>query len=195
VPKAEFERVLADMHRQKEAKRAAETELTTLRQSVEELQTKLAAGNSDFKALFEAEKAKHAAAKAEADGLKKAVHYNERYRAAYPELKKAGLRNDAENLIDAMKLDTIEIEATSNGRFLCNGVDKFIEAAKATFPYAFEKPQTPIVNGGTGSGTPGAAQQWTPKALFELEQQCKAKRDMGPYHAAVAEWRKQQQRA
>ncbi len=191
VAKADHERALNDMHKFKESARVAAADAAAAKARVEELNQKLSLQNKDYEGLFTQEKEKRVAVEKEKDELKKSVVYAERYRAAYPKLKAAGLRDDAENLIEVMDFNTIEIEATSNGRFICNGVEAFIEAQKVKFPYAFQNPNAPIVNGASGGGAPGTPQQWTAESLYQLEQQCKVKRDMAPYYAAVGEYKKQ----
>lgn len=190
VSKADHQRALADMHRFKENNRALQVKLDTVTSQVEELNSRLLSSNKDFETLFNQEKEKRVAAESQTTKLKESVIFSERHKAVYPALKKAGFRDDAENLLEVMDLGSIDVEATSNGRFLCSGVETFIELAKTKYPYAFQKPPGVVVNGGTGNGAP-AAGSWNPNKLYDLEKQCKKKGDMTPYKAAVAEWIKQ----
>lgn len=190
VPKSELEKALNDLHRFKAAAKERDDQVRSLTATLEDLKTKQQTANKDYESLYVSEKTKREELEASNKKLLSNVVATERHRAAYPALKKAGLRDDAENLIDAMDLTTIEIEATSSGRWMANGVDPFVEAAKLKYPYAFQKPNAPHVHGSTGSGIVVGA-TWSPDKLFVLEQECKKKGDMAPWRAAVAEWQKQ----
>lgn len=195
VSRADHQRALDDMHKFKERTKVQATELATLKSTVEELSGKILSSSKDFETLFNQEKGKREAAESEKERLKGSVIYSERHKSAYPALKKAGLRDDADNLMDLMDLEAIEVEATSNGRFICSGVESFVESAKAKFPYAFQGKKAPTVNGGTGNGEPPVPTKLDPTKLFEIERQCRLKGDMKPYHTAVAEWNKQRRTA
>ncbi len=191
VSKADHDRALADLHRFKTAAKANEDKVKELSTAVEQLKTQSATQANDYKSLYEAEKAKREAAETSHTSLLNNLVQTERHRAAYPALKKAGLRDDAESLIEVMDLSAIEIEATTSGRMVAQGVETFAEAMKVKYPYAFQKPSGPNVNGGTGSGAPITGERWTPAKLDTLERDCKKKGDLAPHRAAVAEWKKQ----
>lgn len=187
---SDHKRALADLTRFKDQAKAQAAQLAEMQAQVEALTGKIATQNKDFESLYTTEKQKREAAETERKKLLENVVTSERHRAVYPALKKAGLRDDAENLMDHMDLSAVEIEATSSGRFVCSGIETFVEEAKRKYPYAFQKPQAPNVNGSSGSGTP-TGEQWNPRKLFALEQECRKKKDMDPYNRAVSEWIKQ----
>lgn len=184
---ADHERALNDMHRFKTEARAAAAKLAELSSTVEDLKKKALTESQDFKTLYETEREKRQAAETAKGELQGAVVMQERHRAAYPALKKAGLRDDAENLLDHLDLSDIEVEATTGGRFVTSGVESFVEKVAKKYPYAFAKTPPPNVNGSSGSGLP-AGQKWNPDKLFVLERDCKKKGDMAPYYAAHKEW-------
>jgi hypothetical protein len=191
VPWADHQRALGDLHKFKSKNQENEARLSELTATVESLQTKISTGAKDFESLHKTEKEKREAAEAETKRLKQNVIYAERHRAVYPALKKAGLRDDAENLLDVMNLDEIEVEATTAGRFIVNGVDAWVEGAKAKYPYAFQKPGTPVVNGSSGNGAPPGQEKWSPGRLWALEVECRKKGDLKPWEQAVKEWKAQ----
>jgi hypothetical protein len=186
----DHQRAVKDMLRFKDQSKAESARVQELLSKLEDLNTKVSAQNKDFEALYASEKQKRADIEAEKNKLLGNVVNSERYRAAYPALKKAGLRDDADNLVEMMGLEAIEVEATSTGRFVCTEVERFVETAKAKFPYAFQKAQAPNVNAG-GSGSFNAGEKWTPAKLVALESECKKKGDMSPFKAAFESWKNQ----
>jgi hypothetical protein len=190
VSQAAHQKALKDLHRFKTQAKEASTRLTALESQLEELKQKGMTEQNDFKSLFEDAKKKLAEKDEKIAGLTKSVTYGERYRAVLPALKEAGLRSDALNLVDGESLEELELEATSNGRFLVNGVEDYVASFKKKYPYAFqEKKGARGVASGTGQGGQ-ASGGWTPAKLFQLEKECKAKGDMSRYHSAVKEWMK-----
>ena len=187
----DHQRAVKDMLRFKDQSKAEAARVAALQSQIEELSTKMSAQNKDYETLYSSEKQKREAIEAEKNKLLGNVLNSERYRAAYPALKKAGLRDDAENLIEMMGLDAIEVEATSAGRFVCTGVDEFAEAAKVKHPYAFQKAAAPVVNSSSGNGTFNQGEKWTPAKLVALESECKKKGDMAPFKAAFESWKSQ----
>lgn len=187
----DHQRAVKDMLKFKDQSKAEAARVLELQAKLEELNTKVSAQNKDFETLYASEKAKRQAIEDEKNKLLGNVLNSERYRAAYPALKKAGLRDDADNLVEVMGLDSIEVEATSTGRFVCSEVDRFVETAKAKFPYAFQKPGAPVVNGSSGNGTFNQGEKWTPAKLVALESECKKKGDMAPFKAAFESWKSQ----
>ena len=183
----DHKRALDDLVRFKDQSKAQSTQISELQSQLEALNSKIATQNKDFESLYAQEKQKREAIEAEKKTLLGNVVQSERYRAVYPAMKKAGLRDDAENLIEHMDLSAVKIEATSSGRFVCSGVEPFIEEVKRKYPYAFQKPQAPTVNGGSGSGMV-TGERWTPAKLVALESECKKKGDLAPYKRAVSEW-------
>lgn len=194
VSRADHQRALDDMHRFK-------TEAKKNKEQLDALQAETAASKAakdqetgNFKNLWEAEKTARVAADEKADRMRTAVVQSERHRAVYPELKKAGFRDDAKNLLEKLDLSDIEVEFTTSGRISCLGVDTFVEKIKREHAYAFETKKAPRTNSGGGGGGGGnGTTKWTPESLFAFEQKCKANRDMAPYYAAHAEYIKDKQ--
>ena len=184
VARKDLDHALRDVQRYKEQGRQATAQLAEIRKEFDALKTKVAQDGNDYKQLYETEKERRNAAEMERDSLKANVGHVERYRAVFPELKKAGLLDAAENLLENADLSDIELEATTSGRFIAHGVKEFVEAFKAKHPYAFSVRRAPVVNGGGNRGTPSTGKVLTPGELFKLEQECKKKGDMAPYEAA-----------
>ena len=186
----DHQRALKDMLRFKDQSKAEAAKVAALQAQIEELSTKMSAQNKDYETLYSTEKQKRADIEAEKNKLLGNVLNSERYRAAYPALKKAGLRDDADNLVELMGLDKIDVEATSSGRFVCSNVQDFVDGAVKQYPYAFQKANVPNVNSGSGNGQQ-QCEKWTAAKLVALETECKKKGDMAPFKAAFEVWKSQ----
>lgn len=189
VPHDDHKRALDDMHRFKAAAKEAAERAAKLQQEMEAIKAESLRAKEDYKSLYETTQQKLAEKEQESSRLKQSVVYAERYRAVLPVLKEAGLRDDAMNLLEMVSLDDIEVEATTNGRFICNGMDRFAESFKARYPFAFKEKQMPNVNTGGGQGKPNQTGPMDAAALFRLEQECKRKGDMQPYYEAVRRYK------
>jgi hypothetical protein len=187
---SDHKRALDDLARFKSQAKDAREKAEKAARDLEELKTKLHTEGNDYKSLYETAKSKLEAAETERVQLKQGVVYGERYRAVFPALKEAGLRADAVKLLDMQSLEELEIEATSNGRFIVNGVKDFVEEFKKQYPYAFETKRVRVNGGGAGGDGGTKPKAWTPDTLFKLEQDCKRKGDMAPYFKAIGEYRK-----
>lgn len=184
VPKADHDRALKDLHRFKTQAREANDRISALEETIESLKAQGLKENNDYKALYEATKAKLDEATQKATSLKENVIYSERYRAVLPALQKAGLSPEASKLVEYADLSLLEVEPR-NGRFEVHGIDTFVEAFKIEHPYAFRSKAPATVN--SGGATPPATRgttDWTPAKLFAFEKECKAKGDMEPYRQA-----------
>lgn len=192
---ADHKRALDDMHKFKSAARESKERADKLQGELDAAKASSEQEKGNYKSLWESEKTAREEEKRNSERLKASVVRSERFRAVFPELKKAGLRDDAQNLIDKMDFDEIEVEATSNGRFLCHGTDLVVEKMRKEYPYAFEQKKAPKVNssGGSSGGAGDGKQEWTPAKLVELEGQCRRKGNMEPYKSAYAEYLKQKQ--
>lgn len=188
----DHQRAIRDLHKFKDKSRTLENEVQTLKSSFESLRAKALKDQEDYKTLYESEAEKAKLKDQEINKLKTSVIYNERYRAAMPALKEAGLLDSALNLLDHLDLSEIEVEGTSNGRFLTNGVDSFVKQVRERYPYAFQQKKVLGVNsGGGGHARPTDQVQWTAEKLVALERECRKKGDMQPYKAAHQEYVRQ----
>lgn len=180
----DHQRVLDDMHKFKREMKARDSQISELRKALEEKQAQSLREKEDYKTLFEQTKEKLAAEQAEKQKMLTNIQYSEKYRAALPALQKAGLREDALNLLEMQSFDEIELEATSTGRFLANGVDHFVEVMQSKFPYAFQKKQMPNINSAGGAQKMPSEAKLTPEYLIKLEKECRLSGDMAPFKEA-----------
>ena len=190
VEKSRLDEAVNDMHKFKTRSKESQLQLDSLQTQFDEMKASNAKTDDDYKSLWEGEKTKNTELVDKHERLKGNLYTSERHRAVFPELKKAGLKDEAKGLFDSQDLSEIEVEATTNGRFLVNGVSSYVEKFKALRPYAFETKTAPDFNSDIPGTTSGDGKKHDPDSLFLLEQDCKRKGDMKPWHDAVAQWKK-----
>ena len=190
ISPADHERALKDLQRYKQRARESTTRLANLERELQEL-----------KAGKDGKKADDLAAKLSEEqqrnkDLQTSIIESQKFRELVPALKKAGLTDGAENLIEMLDLEDLDHEVTSKGRVNIIGLESFVEDVKKRFPYAFASKKTPRVNGGgSGTGFGDGKKKWDGESLFKLEKECRKKGEMTKYHAAVKEYLQQKKEA
>lgn len=145
------EQYKADMLKWKDKYRATQGELEKLRNEKAEADKKRMTDSENWKGAWEKTENELKAEKEKNQRLLANVQYSEKYRAVLPKLREMGLRADAERLLEKESLDEIELEATSNGRFIPSGVDQYAEAFKKNYAFAFEEKRVGDVTSIRGS--------------------------------------------
>lgn len=170
---SELESYRNDMHKFKQKAKEAEARLEELERAREEEERKRLEESDDFKSLNERLKRQLEERDQEVNKLRGNVKYSERYRAVLPKLKELHLRDDALNLLDHETLEEIDLEATSNGRFIAHGVDEFAESFKKKYPFAFQEKKTGNVDPRTGRNLPDPSAPISAKDVLEAEKKYK----------------------
>lgn len=194
VPKADHQRALDDMHKFKLSSQANEKLANDLKTRLEALEAKQKTESGDFKGLYEQTKAQLDTANAEKTKLKESVVLTQKHSAVQAEVMKLGLKPEFMPILEKESLDSVVFETTSQGRFLVTGADLFAQDFQKRFPSAFAAATPPVINNG-GGGTPPATGDWDAAKLFALEQECKTKKNMAPYNAAISEYLAQKKKA
>ncbi len=147
----DHKRVLDDMLKHKRALGEREAELKA---HIKTLEEKSLQEKQDYKSLWE----KEAQARKESDEaskrLKQGFIFNEKYRAVSQALVKAGVIPEVLEDIEAKHLEDIVVESTSEGRFIINGVETFVDSFKQKKPYLFKQATPVTINGGGGDAPP-----------------------------------------
>jgi len=185
----DHQRALKDLHKYKSQAKDATERVDQLTAELESFKTSQMAEKENFKGLYEETKSKLDEAVSREKSLKSAVLYGERHRAVFPVLKKEGLRDDAETFFnERFDLTDIDIEGTTEGRFLVNGVNDWVNNFKTNNPFLFQPKDGPKVNSSGGTSTPPTPQELTPTKLLEIEEKCKKSGNMKPYHEALRKY-------
>lgn len=110
--------------------------------------------------------------------------YSEKYRAVFGELKKLGLRDDAEDILEYEDLADIEVETTSKGRVEVHGAKDWASSFFNKRKYLFDPKKTVKVNSADGRNTGGSSdsEKITPSMVVEAEKL--AKKTGKPEHKA-----------
>lgn len=183
----DHKRAIDDLHKYKSKWRESSEKIDELTQQLENMKQTSLKEKEDYKSLYEQTVGQLDEERNRNKSLKDSVIYSEKYRAVYPQLKKMGFRDEAQNLLDMLDLKDLEVETTSEGRFLVSGVDQWAETFKAKYPYAFKQALGPTVNS-PGSSLPPKEDKLTPAKLFEIEKECRKKGDMAPYYDAFKKY-------
>lgn len=126
----------------------------------------------DFKALYESTKAEVDQWKEKYQKFQGSVFHNEKMRALELELKKQGLKEGSEAIMDLAPLEEMGHEVTSKGRILVHGAEMIAEKLKQKYSFAFSQKKTETVNGGGGGDVGGGADptELTAEYMIELER-------------------------
>jgi len=129
-----------------------------------------AADKGDFKGLYEATKAEAEQLKEQYGKFKQTVFQNEKMRAVEAELRKLGMKQGAEAVMDLADYDMLQPEVTNKGRILIHGADKVAETLKQKYGFAFEGKKVENVNGGGGRDIGGSDPgELTAEYMIDLE--------------------------
>lgn len=190
VSKSDHQRVIDDMMKFKKNFNDTTKERDDLKARLEALEKAGKESSGDFKSLSEQYKTAADEWKSKYDGLKGSMVITEKHKAASSALLKAGMSPDALKILEKESFEDIEVEATSQGRFITHGVDLYVDKFKKEYPFAFPTAKPPTINMGGGSGNTDS-EALTPAKLFDIEVECRKKKDMKPYYEALKKYQEQ----
>ena len=167
---ADHDRAVQDMLKYKSGMRESNDKITQLESTIEEMKAANLKERDDYKSLYETEVDNHNTTKSRAQNLQDSFYTTQKHSSIYPALKKAGLRDDAEKILESISYDSLEVETTSEGRVFVNGVETFVEKFKADYPFAFEQRSAPTVNSAGGNSGNLTPTKITPAYVIEVEK-------------------------
>lgn len=180
------EQYKADMFKFKERVRELETKLGD--QESQRLKEK-----EDYKALYEREAEARAAAVKKAEDLAGFVQQDKKFNEVKAKAIQAGFRSEAIKDLELFNLDSVSVEATTEGRFIVHGADEYVQNLKQTRPYLFTDNQAPNVNGGRGGASQPTAKKISPYDVLAVEQKWKRREiTKEEYSDYLAKYDKQQ---
>lgn len=163
VPVENHKRALDDLHRYKNTAKELEARLNAVEE--ERLREK-----QDFKALAERYKAESEANSGKLREVNALIERSQKLAALERAALEAGIRPEAIDDLESLRLDTIQLETTSNGRFIVNGVKDFVEDIKSRKPHWFNKAKPPTVDSGGGGAKPTGDGKVTANDMIEMER-------------------------
>lgn len=195
IDPADHKRAIDDMLKYKGQVRDLTSRMEGLVGEIEGLKSKQLEEKEDYKALYEQERSLHEETKAKLLGVSKNVMFAEKHRAVFPALKKAGFRDEAEKMLTPELLNDLELETTSDGRFLVEGVETFVDMMKRDYPFYFRESKPPRINSGVGEVS-FSSEKITPAMINDLEDQVKSgKLPREKYEEAVQKYLDQKRRS
>lgn len=173
----DHKRAVSDMLKYKSDSKAAKEENERLNARILEIEAEGMKEKDDYKGLYETEVSNHVETKSRADRIQASFYVTQKHNALYPALKKAGLTDEAEKLMDVFDLSSLEVETTSEGRVFVNGVDTLVEKIKADYSFAFVERKAPTVNSGGGTAGDFSGKTITPADIVAVEMKSGRKSD------------------
>lgn len=197
VPKSAYEGVKNDLHKWKQRAKEHESQLKEVNEKLAKLSSD--ADGNDHKTLAERYKKEAAEQKARADKLNEGYIYGEKHRTVYSELKKLGLKDEAERYLEYEDLKDLEVETTSKGRVNVLGAKEWASDFFSKNKFLFESKKAAGVNSTDGRGTGGSSSdKVTPADVVAAERQAKKTNkpeDVLAYKEILNKYQKQKQRS
>jgi hypothetical protein len=177
VPVENHQRALDDMHKFKSRASDLESKLNAIEE--ERLREK-----QDFKALADKYKAEAEANGGKLREVNALIERSQKFSTLERVAVEAGIRPEAIDDLESLDLKDLQLETTSNGRFMVNGAKEFVDDLKSRKPHWFRKDKLPTVNpGGGGAKAPGDGKV-TPRDVLDAEKKVRAgKMTKDEYHS------------
>lgn len=169
VPLDQYKKALDEMHSAKETLKNTSTQLETLKSEIETIKTSKAKESGDFKSLYEKTLQDKADLEKRHNDFRSAVIQDKRLGILESELRKRGLKQGSESIMDLADLEKMPFETTNKGRFLIHGADQVAADLETKYSAAFDKGKSPVINTGGGNGGGGAGAELTADYMVELE--------------------------
>lgn len=171
VPKSVYERTKKDMEKYKTKLRDQDSVIQQMKDRLAELENSKKGddGKNDWKSIAEKRAKDLEAEKARTQSLQQSVIYNEKHRAVYAELKKLGLRDEAERLLEYEDFADLEVETTSKGRINVLNAKEWADNFYKQNMFAFVAKKVPSVNSTDGRNTSLNSEKITAAMVVEAE--------------------------
>lgn len=145
-----YERTKNDMHKFKRQFMEQQTKLEKMQAELEKAETEKLKNSENYKELWEKERQAKEDLKGKLSQFSSTVLEDKRRDAIKQELLKNNFDTDFLDIVDAFDTSDVLVETTSNGSFVVNGADTWVEALKSTKPKMFKQKVDPKVNNATG---------------------------------------------
>lgn len=183
VSREEFNRVMQDLHKQKEKNRKYE-------QDRESEKTTRMKEQNQWKELAEAKERENDTLKTENKQIKDSFLNEKKFNEVKSKCAALGLRPEALSDLEMLDLEAVTVETTSTGKVNILGADKFAERLKAMKPHWFADPKAPKVNT-DGTRVLDGSTTITARDLLNAEAEGKKTGNMGKYHELHKKYQQQ----
>ena len=149
VNKADLERALNDLHKNKSRARELEAAVKEKDDLLKQMETQRLESEKNYKALWEkAEQRANDAEKKASDTVNS--YYHDKKMSKVREIAMAsGIRKEALEDLEMLDTNSIVIEKTDHGNVMVHGVEDFVNDLKVKKKWWFETSKAPVVNSGT----------------------------------------------
>jgi hypothetical protein len=174
-PPSETAHLLADLHKEKQARKDLEDKLKT--KETDDLKK-----SQQWQTLAELKEKENAELKEQLSTRDKAILSDRKHSAIKDAAIKAGIRKEALSDLELIDLDGVQVESTSTGRINVIGAELAVDRLKTLRPHWFGGNAPQVNLNGPGVVTSGALSL---ADLPKLEKDAKQSGDYTKYHAAV----------
>lgn len=194
----EIDRLLAENANLRKANNETSTKLSTLEQTVKQLQTAGHKTAGDWQKVAETAEKERDEWRGKFENVNKAYVETKKFEAVKEQASKLGLLPEAMNDIEALEFQEVAVAIDSHGRFMVSGADHAANNLKKIRPHWFRAATPPAFNPG-GGGNPPPAANGTPdlakakaeyQAALRTGDQKKIQPALATYNSALQESRK-----
>lgn len=148
VSKADLERALNDLHKNKNKARELENALKEKEDLLKQMETQRLESEKNYKTLWEKAEANAAAEKKRADETVNSYYHDKKMSKVREIAMASGIRKEALEDLEMLDTNSIIIEKTDHGNVMVHGVEDFVNDLKVKKKWWFESSKAPVINGG-----------------------------------------------
>lgn len=148
VAQKDYEKVLKAEATARRRAKELETKATTLESQLRAATEEKMAAEGKKDELLQAYKMRAEESEKKIAGFWDSFYAEKKKDAVRASALRAGLRKEAENDLDLVDMDGVEVEKTDQGRVIVHHADDVVENLKQTRPHWFSSKETPRVNTG-----------------------------------------------
>lgn len=157
----DHQRALKDMHKFKD-------EARQLKELQEKEERKRLVENEQWKQLAEINEQKFIAAEEKQKRQNETILNTLKHEKLKRVAVSNGIREEALDDLDLLSLESIDVEATTSGRFNVHGAEDYVSRLKKLKPHWFRDSVPPKVNSG-GGGAPPQGKKYTAQDIVNIE--------------------------
>lgn len=169
-----YERTRNDMFKFKRQLEAVEKEKAEYLEKIKSFEDQKMEETENYKGLWEKTKQEAEDWKSKYLNTKESVVTGKKMERIYSEARKAGIREDMIDLLDAFDTSDVLVEATDSGKYVVNGADTWVNLIKQERPGMFGKNTDPKINNGAGNYD-GREKTYSAAEILKLQKENPAK--------------------
>lgn len=176
VSKAEFDKVLAEMHKYKKAAKDSEKEKT-------DRTTEALKAQEKWKEVADGYEKRMQELEADNSRLLNSYVSEKRFEAVRMECQKLGLRTEALSDLEMLDLEALQVETTNTGKTTILGAARFAQRLKTSKPHWFSNTKSASVNTGGNRVIDDGGEAVTIDDVLKAEKEGRKSGDLSKYYA------------